>query len=238
MGRVSACEFGPKDGHASRFTPVVLRKVFCKSEIEPQELHRQQKKAKIVEMDRLQIVFKMVESSNQRHCHNQCRNPGKYGPGDEIGPEDGAVPHGLDGHGKDIRNDRMDGNRNHDHKDRQERNTPIQSTMLMGSAAPVKREHLIEPLRLKSTIPQNSDIGNHAYVKKEGAGSDIDPDTYDIPHEGGLELRIPKKVQHAVRPSQIEQYITHSEGENQDSYYFCRSSDRPSPFRLGKAENR
>ncbi len=47
----------------------------------------------------------------QNHRQNERGDPREDGARDEVRAEDGAVPHGLNGHGKDKGYDGVDGDR-------------------------------------------------------------------------------------------------------------------------------
>ena len=63
-------------------------------------------------MNRLDIVFEMVDLPEHGHDDNHTCHSGEDGPDDEVRTENGTVPQGLDRHGKDKGDDRV--NRDHD----------------------------------------------------------------------------------------------------------------------------
>jgi len=97
------------------------REIFCKGKVEPEERHHQKENSQVIEVDGFQIGFEMIESPDQGHRQDEGGNPRKDGARDEVGTEDSAVPHGLDGHGKDKGYDGVDGYSDRNDKNGHER---------------------------------------------------------------------------------------------------------------------
>jgi hypothetical protein len=74
-------------------------------------------------------------------------------------------------------------------------------------------------------VSQKGDIGYQREIKIDGTGREIDTDTGNIPEQGRFELSILDDVEHSVRPSQIHQYISHTEEEDEDGDDLCGSGD-------------
>ena len=81
----------------------------------------------IVKMNGFDVVLEMVDPSEHCHHDNDAGHPGEDGADDKIGTEDGAVPQGLDGHGKDKRDDGMDGDHDGNDEDRHEVDRLVQT---------------------------------------------------------------------------------------------------------------
>ncbi len=86
-------------------------------------------------------------------------------------------------------------------------------------------------------ISEEGDIRDQWKEKIDGTGGEIDGNARDIPEQGRSELGKLDDIQHPVGPSEIHQDIAHTEKEDKNGDDFCRSGDRPSPFRLGETKD-
>jgi hypothetical protein len=59
-------------------------------------------------MDRLEVVLKSIGFAKNNHSYNQGSDTGENGSNHEVGSKDSRVPHGLECHGENERNNRMD----------------------------------------------------------------------------------------------------------------------------------
>ena len=132
----------------------------------------------------------MVDLPDHVHGHDEGGDSGKDGACDEVGAEDGAVPHGLNRHGEDEGNDRMDGDRNGDDKDGHEGDPLFEETMLSLRPCPAEGKDPVKPLPFSAVIPQEGDIRNQGQEKIDRAGGEINGDARNVPEQRGSKLRV------------------------------------------------
>ena len=112
------------------FVSINDRDILCEGKIEPQESHGHQEDADIVKVNRFDVVFEMINLTKYHHDDDDTRHPRKDGTHHEVRAEDGAVPHGLNGHGKDKRHDRVNGDHDRDNKNRHGTDRFFEDTVL------------------------------------------------------------------------------------------------------------
>ncbi len=98
------------------FAAVVDCNVFGEGEVEPEKGHHEEENPEVIEMDRSEIILQVVNFSDYIHGYDEPGYPREDGAGDEVGAEDGAVPHRLNGHGEDKGHDRVDGDSDWNHQ--------------------------------------------------------------------------------------------------------------------------
>ena len=142
----------------NRFIPIDDGDVLSEGKIKPQKGHGHQEDTNVVKMHRLDIVLEVVGLSEHRHHDNHACHPGEDGADNEIGTKNRTVPQRLDGHGKDKRDNGMDGDHDRDHEDRHETDRPIQPSVLAFRPGPSQGQNPVEPLPFSSKIPEQGDV--------------------------------------------------------------------------------
>ncbi len=136
----------------------------------------------------------MEDLPDHGHRHDYGGNPGEDGPSNEIGAEDGAMPHRLDGHGEDEGYHCMDGDHDRNDENGHKWDGLVEQVTLSLRSPVTQGEDLIKPFSFLAKIPQKRNVWNQSEIKADGTDREVGGNTYDIPQQGRSEMGIPNDV--------------------------------------------
>ena len=105
-----------------------------------------------------EVFFQPIRPSQNHHRDQDCGNTGVNGSYHEIGPEDGAVPHGPQCHCEDPANDGMHGHSYGDYHNSQNLDDALENHVLIRCIAVARRQKPVEAGRLDSRVTDYGQI--------------------------------------------------------------------------------
>ena len=236
----------PENSHLRRSVAIPGGQPLGKGEVEPEQAHGQQQLAEIVEVEGLEIFLQVQELAQQRHGQDQGGDAAEDGADDEVGSEDGGVPHGHQRHGEVPGDDGVhrDGDRNNG--DGHDMHGDFKPLPLPRRALPSQRQHAVDLLaQAGGGVANSGEVGDGGQIQEGSAAGEIGGDGEEVPGQRRAEIgpyiALVGIRNHPVgepRPPDVAKRNDAADQDRKDGDGLRAASDRAAPGGIAETQNR